>query len=245
MASSFLKGNGLQFFSVMAVCLTCLLAICCLSCSSNSFRNLLFNSKPRSVNLELGSVLLEFKGIRSSEGKGIDEWRLIKDVLEDFGCINCDSVKVGNCQEIGTIKVCDYSCIELRWYRPLADLEKLHATLQGLKGVEIGLENARAALVYRGLAAEGRISIIIRIEVTPGSKLFIDRRGENRFVRVETTGNVYRDEISLRRGQEWILYRTELFTGRETINRYFRLNVLTKVEEELTKEEFNEFRENQ
>jgi hypothetical protein len=92
---------------------------------------------------------------------------------------------------------------------------------------------------YRGLAGEGKIAIIVTIEVTPLSHLYLDVRQTGDFVEVETHDNVYRQEIKIRKGQEWIFYYTELIIGQETKRKFFRLNISTQQEEELSEDEFN------
>jgi len=51
--------------------------------------------------------------------------------------------------------------------------------------------------------------------------------------KVATTDNVFHNEFSLRKAQEWIFYRTELKTAQDTIQRHFRLDTMSKREREI------------
>lgn len=188
-------------------------------------------------------LVLSIKAISHEGDKNQNQWQTICDLLNMYTTLDCRNVTRTNCQQVGSIRVCDYESIVLTFDPPLsmASLKRLHGELLALKadGVTLGLHNSSLSAGYLGLAAEGSISVKVKIVVSPGATLYVERRWEGICEPVTITDNVFHDEISLRKGQEWVFYRTELATGKDTVHRYFRLNIMSKREQELTKEEFN------
>jgi len=120
-------------------------------------------------------------------------------------------------------------------------LLRLHKELLGLErdGISLGLAKGSFVGTYLSLATKGTLSIRVRIAVTPGASLFVERRFPGVCEKVATPNNLFYDEITLGPGQDWIYYRTELKTAGNQVRRYFRLNVSSKQEEELSWEEFD------
>ncbi|RKX25733.1 MAG: hypothetical protein DRP45_05260, partial [Candidatus Zixiibacteriota bacterium] len=116
----------------------------------------------------------------------------------------------------------------------------LHEQLLALEkyGVTLGLKHGSVSTTYQALIAEGRISIKVRIAVTPHATLYVEHRYIGVCEKVKTKNNVFNQEIQLHRGQEWVYYRTEIDAGHEIVRRYFRLNIISKQEQELSREDF-------
>lgn len=198
--------------------------------------------KPPGTVPKIDSVKIRFEQIGRNDSKNLDEWPVIAEVLKRFGCNDCDTVEGRLRQTLGTISTYDYD-VTLNWRppRPVGEFSRLHAQLIGLniRHIDIALARADVTATYFGLAGEGKITIIVTIEITPLSHLYLDVRQTGVFVEVETHDNVYRQEIKIRKGQEWIFYYTKMTIGQETKRKFFRLNIWTQQQEELSEDEFN------
>lgn len=194
-------------------------------------------------DLVFDEVTFNISAIAHEGDDNENQWQIICDVLNRYGEFDCQEVERTNCQQVGSVRVCDYEGVTLFFDPPLSltKLQQLHSQLLALdnNGVTLGLRRGSLTAEYIGLTAEGTISIKIRIAVTPGATLYVERRWTGICEKVTTTDNVFHDEISLRKAQEWVFYRTELKTGRDTVQRYFRLNIMSKREEELSQTEFD------
>jgi hypothetical protein len=198
-------------------------------------------SQQQAADLKIDQVYLHFEDVVRDETRQIDEWKEIAQVLNKFGCRNCYAIEGEYTGSLLTKDLYDYE-VTLKWSPPrtTADLDLLHGALLALDrlAIDLALEAASGGVWYRGLAATGRITIIVRIEVSPGSELYLDRHQTGDFVYVETPDDVFRDEITIRKGQEWLYYKTRLTVREETKTKYFRLNIVTQLEEELSEHEF-------
>ena len=172
-----------------------------------------------------------------------NQWLKVCDVLNRYGMVDCADYERTNCQQVGSVRVCDFENVTLSFAPPLSlkRIGRLHNELVSLKtqGVTLGLTKGSFTGAYASLAAEGTVSIKIKISVTPGTILYLEHRWAGVCEKVPTPGNVFQDEITLRPGQKWIYYRTELDTGSGLVSRYFRLNISTRQPEELNAEGFN------
>jgi hypothetical protein len=199
-------------------------------------------SRPK-ADLAFDELFLSVNAIAHEGDDEHNQWLKVCQVLNRYGPIDCDNVERTNCQQIGSIRVCDYEALHLVFEPPLdlEGLKRLHTDLMSLEaeGITLGVQYAALEATYLGLTAEGSISVRVQISVTPGATLYVERRWPGICEKVETRGNVFEDEVNLRKGQEWIYYRTDLKTGQDVVQRYFRLNVLTKKEEELNREQFD------
>jgi hypothetical protein len=204
--------------------------------------------------MEFNSGTYRFTGVRKDAEKGIDDWQTIAQVLNRYGCNRCEDLE-GKLEEIiGSTTTYSYEAT-ISWTPPVTSnhLDQLHTDLLSLKleNVKIALEWASVDALYRGLTAAGKLRILVRIEVSKSSRLFVDKRviidkecvvgsGQSGdFVEVCLIGGEYNKEIMIRPKQEWIFYYTELDVGKsEPLRRYFRLNIITQQEEELSGEDF-------
>lgn len=178
------------------------------------------------------------------EGKN-NQWQTVCDLINRYTEFDCQSVKRTNCQQVGSIRVCDYDSVTLKFNPPLTldKLRRLHGELLALErqGVTLGLKASSIMANYVGLTSESSVTITVHITVTPGATLFLERRWAGICKQVKTTDNVFESEISLRKGQEWVYYRTEVKTESDLARRYFRLNIISKSTEELSQKDFNRF----
>ena len=197
---------------------------------------------PRSQGPEFNEVQLTFRAVAHEGSEQTNQWLKICEVLTRYGMVNCADFERTNCQQVGSVRVCDFDTLKLTFTPPLSlkRLGQLHNELLALKsqGVSLGLTKGTFGGEYASLAAEGTVSIRVKIAVTPGATLFLERRWAGVCEKVPTPGNVFHDEITLRPGQDWIYYRTELGTGSGLVRRYFRLNISTRQPEELAAEDF-------
>jgi len=194
-------------------------------------------------DLVFDKVTLKIDAI-AHEGEGQqNQWQTVCELLNRYAEFDCQNVKRTNCQQVGSIRVCDYDSITLHFDPPLSmlKLRRLHNELLTLEqsGVTLGLKTGSFTAEYIGLTSEGSVSVNVRIAVTPGATLFLERRWESICEQVKTTDNVYDGEINLRKGQEWVFYRTQVHTGSDLVQRYFRLNIITKLLEELSRKDFD------
>jgi len=194
-------------------------------------------------DLVFDEVTLNISAI-AHEGEGKqNQWRTVCELLNRYTEFDCQNVKRTNCQQVGSIRVCDYDSITLRFDPPLSliELRRLHGELLSLEqhGVTLGLKTGSLTAEYVGLTAEGTVSINVHIAITPGATLFLERRWESICEQVKTVNNVYDGEINLRKGQEWVFYRTQVQTDSDLVQRYFRLNIITKGFEELYRKDFD------
>lgn len=198
--------------------------------------------RPANQSPTFDRVILNIRAVSHEGGPGQNQWLRICEVLNRYGKIDCANYERSNCQQVGSVRVCDFDSIALSFAPPLSlkRLARLHTELMALKveGISLGLTSSSFAGSYTSLAAQGSLSIRIRIAVTPGASLYVERRYPGVCEKVATPDNVFFDEVTLRPGQEWIYYRTELKTGSTLVRRYFRLGVSTKLEQELSREEF-------
>ena len=199
--------------------------------------------RDRGRDLVFDEVKLNIRAI-GHEGEGRqNQWRTVCELLNRYAELDCQTVKRTNCQQVGSIRVCDFDTITLTFDPPLTlkKLRRLHGELLALEreGVMLGLKTGSLTTEYVGLTAEGTISISVHIAVTPGATLFLERRWKGICEQVKTVNNVFDGEISLRKGQEWVFYRTEVRTGSDLAQRYFRLNIISKRSEELTRDDFD------
>ncbi|MEW5796977.1 MAG: hypothetical protein AB1772_11535 [Candidatus Zixiibacteriota bacterium] len=199
--------------------------------------------QPRKQAPAFDQITLNIRAVAHEGDPSENQWLRVCAVLNRYGSVDCANYERTNCQQVGSVRVCDFDNIVLKFSPPLSldRLLRLHRDLQGLEreGISLGLANATFAGTYLSLATRGTLSIRVRIAVTPGATLFLERRFPGVCEKVETPDNVFFDEISLRPGQEWIYYRTELKTSGQPVRRYFRLNVSSKLEQELSPVEFN------
>ena len=198
--------------------------------------------KPGAKSPSFDKVTLNIKSV-AHEGEGDEnQWRKVCDVLNRYGTVDCAGYERTNCQQVGSIRVCDFDSISLAFAPPLSMKRflQLHADLLALEndGVSLGLAVGEFSGTYSNLASQGTLSVRVKISVSPGATLYLERRFSGVCEKVPTPGNVYIGELSLRPGQEWIYYRTELGSGGK-IQRFFRLNVSSRREEELTADEFH------
>jgi len=188
-------------------------------------------------------IVLNIRAVAHEGETDQNQWLQICQILNRYGLVDCANYERTNCQQVGSIRVCDFENITLTFAPPLSlkRFRRLHAELLTLKndGVTLGLTSGVFNGTYSNLTSQGTLSIRIKIAVTPGSVLFLERRFSGVCEKVSTPDNVYYGEIGLRPGQEWIYYRTELGAGAGQINRYFRLNVSSRREQELTADQFN------
>lgn len=195
----------------------------------------------RSRDLVFHEVRLDIDAI-SHEGDR-NQWQTVCELINRYAEFDCQNVVRTNCQQVGSIRVCDYDTVILKFSPPLSldGLRHLHGELVALEqeGVTLGLKTGSIVANYVGLTSEGSISVTVHISVTPGATLFLERRWEAICEKVKTSNNLFEGEISLRKGQEWVYYRTEVQTESDLARRYFRLNVISKGSEELTGEEFD------
>lgn len=172
-----------------------------------------------------------------------NHWQTVCNLLNKWAPLDCQSIKRTNCQQVGSIRVCDYDSVILRFDPPVTwkTIQLLHEELLALKqqGVTLGFKTGSFSAGYVGLIAEGDISINVRISVNPDATLFLERRWEGICEEVAMIDNFYDGEISLRKNQEWVFYRTEVQTGSDLVSRYFRLNIITKRAEELSQKDFD------
>ena len=199
--------------------------------------------RPNGNEPSFEKITLNIRAV-AHEGEGDqNQWRKVCEVLNRYGQVDCTNYERTNCQQVGSIRVCDFENITLNFSPALSlkRLLRLHADLLALEsdGVTLGLTSASFNGTYSNLASEGTLSVRVKIAVTPGATLFLERRFSGVCEKVTTPGNVYYGEISLRPGQEWIYYRTEMGSGTGQIKRYFRLNVSSRREQELSADEFN------
>ena len=198
--------------------------------------------RPANQNPTFDRITLNIHAVSHEGGSDQNQWLRICEVLNRYGRIDCANFERSNCQQVGSVRVCDFDSIALTFAPPLSltRLVRLHNELLALKveGISLGLTRGSFAGTYTSLASQGSLSIRIRIAVTPGTSLFVERRYPGVCERVATQDNVFFDEVTLRPGQEWIYYRTELKTGNELVRRYFRLSVSSKLEQELSRDEF-------
>jgi hypothetical protein len=179
--------------------------------------------KPSGRSPSFSRITLSIKAV-AHEGEGEEnQWLKICEVLNLYGAVDCTNYERTNCQQVGSIRVCDFDNITLTFAPPLSlkRLLRLNADLLALEndGVSLGLTAGEFTGTYSNLTSQGTLSVRVKISVTPGAALYIG-------------------EISLRPGQEWIYYRTEL-GGSGGTKRFFRLNVSSRREEELTSDEFH------
>ncbi len=197
--------------------------------------------RDRSRDLVFDEVRLDIDAI-SHEGDR-NQWQTVCKLINRYAEFDCQNVIRSNCQQVGSIRVCDYDTLILKFDPPLSldGLRQLHGELLALEreGVTLGLKTSSIVADYVGLTSEGSISITVHISVTPGATLFLERRWEGICERVKTSDNLYEGEISLRKGQEWVYYRTEMESESDLARRYFRLNIISKSSDELTKEDFD------
>ena len=197
---------------------------------------------PRTQGPVFDQVRLTMRSVGHEGDEQINQWLKICDVLSRYGMVNCADYERTNCQQVGSVRVCDFENVTLTFSPPLSlkRIGQLHTELIALKsqGVALGLTGGSFTGEYASLAAEGTVSIKVSIAVTPGATLFLERRWAGVCEKVPTPGNVFHDEITLRPGQDWIYYRTELGTGSGLVRRYFRLNISTRQPEELAAEDF-------
>jgi hypothetical protein len=208
-------------------------------CTSSLFQG---QAAPDADNMRFNAGTYHFRGVRYDAVKGIDEWQQIAKVLNKHGCEGCENIK-GTAEETIGSTVTNAYTVTIRWHPPRTSpqIDQLHADLLALKrkNVEIGLEWASVEAYYRGLTAAGKIRIFVRIKVTMGSKLFVDLHQTGKCDEVPVVDGEFNKEIMIKKGQEWIFYRTELDVGQdEPIRRYFRLNIISQEEEELSQQEF-------
>ncbi len=188
-------------------------------------------------------ITLSIKAVAHEGDAEQNQWLKICEVLNRYGLVDCANYQRTNCQQVGSIRVCDFDTITLSFAPPLSlkRLRRLHADLLALDqdGVSLGLTSGSFSGIYSNLASQGTLSVRVKIAVTPNSTLFLERRFSGVCERVSTPNNVYYGEISLRPGQEWIYYRTELGADAGQIKRFFRLNISSRREQELTADQFN------
>jgi hypothetical protein len=198
---------------------------------------------PRNQGPVFDRVTLNIQAVGHEGDANTNQWVKICDVLSRYGMVDCANYERTNCQQVGSVRVCDFENITLSFSPPLSlkCIGQLHDDLVSLKnqGVTLGLVNGSFVGAYASLTAEGTVSIKVKISVTPGATLYLEHRWAGICEKVPTPGNVFHDEITLRPGQEWIYYRTELGTGGGLVRRYFRLNVSTRQPEELSAKEFD------
>jgi hypothetical protein len=198
--------------------------------------------KPSGRSPSFSRITLSIKAV-AHEGEGEEnQWLKICEVLNLYGAVDCTNYERTNCQQVGSIRVCDFDNITLTFAPPLSlkRLLRLNADLLALEndGVSLGLTAGEFTGTYSNLTSQGTLSVRVKISVTPGAALYLERRFSGVCEKVPMPGNVYIGEISLRPGQEWIYYRTEL-GGSGGTKRFFRLNVSSRREEELTSDEFH------
>jgi hypothetical protein len=198
---------------------------------------------PRNQGPVFNQVTLTIRAVGHEGDTDTNQWLKTCDVLNRYGMVACADYERTNCQQVGSVRVCDFEDITLSFSPPLSlkRIGQLHHDLVSLKnqGVTLGLVEGSFVGAYASLTAEGTISIKVRIAVTPGATLYLEHRWAGVCEKVPTPENVFHDEITLRSGQKWIYYWTELGTGTGLVKRYFRLNVSTRQPEELSPEEFD------
>lgn len=198
---------------------------------------------PRTQGPVIDQVTVTFQTVGHEGDLHENQWLKICEVLERYGMVGCADYERTRCKQVGSVRVCDFENVNLSFAPPLSlkRLTQFHDDLIALKsqGVALGLTRATFEGTYASLTAEGMISIRVRIAVTPGATLYLERRWAGVCEKVLTPENVFNDEITLRPGQKWIYYRTELGAGNGQIRRFFRLNVSSRESEELTNEEFD------
>jgi len=106
------------------------------------------------------------------------------------------------------------------------------------KGVELGVARASAYITYNGVAAQGEIATTVIIDISPGSELYIDIDQSGRLRHVKTEDDQFRGEVRLQRGKEWVYYKTVRPGSQDEAEKFFRLNIYTKIEERLTRDRF-------
>ena len=198
---------------------------------------------PRTQGPAFDQVTLTIRAVAHEGDTQTNQWLRICEVLNRYGMVNCADYERTNCQQVGSIRVCDFENIALSFSPPLSlrRIGQLHHDLVSLKtqGVALGLTKGSFTGAYANLTSEGTIAIRVKIAVTPGAVLFLEHRWAGVCEQVPTPGSVFQGDIVLRPGQKWIHYRTELGAGSGLVKRYFRLNVSSRQTEELTEEDFN------
>jgi len=191
----------------------------------------------------VNEVTLNIRAVGHEGSNDRNQWLKICAVLNRYGRVDCVNFDRTNCQQVGSVRVCDFENITLSFAPPISldRVTRLHRELMALEseGVSLGLTYGAFGGTYTGLSAVGTVSIRVRIAVTPGATLYVEHRWPGVCEKVATPKNVFDDEITLHPGQEWIYYRSELVTGSDEVRRYFRLNISTRREEELTEKEFD------
>jgi hypothetical protein len=201
--------------------------------------------RPKTEDPAFDKITLSLRSLAHEGESDQNQWRKVCDILNRYGSVDCVNYERTNCQQVGSIRVCDFENITLTFAPPLSlrRLLRLHADLMALEneGISLGLTSGTFTGIYTNLTSQGTLSVRIKISVTGGATLYLERRFPGVCEEVATPNNVYYGEISLRPGQEWIYYRTELNGGSGLIQRFFRLNVSSRQEQELTAEEFNRY----
>lgn len=219
-----------KYFAVSVVCLSALI----MGCAALG---------PRTQGPVFDQVTLTMRAVGHEGDAHTNQWLKICDVLNRYGMVDCAEYERTNCQQVGSVRVCDFENITLSFAPPLSlkRIGQLHNDLVSLKtqGVTLGLTNGSFVGAYASLTSEGTVSIKVKISVTPGATLYLEHRWAGVCEKVPTHGNVFQDEITLRPGQQWVFYRTELGAGGGLVKRYFRLNISTRQSEELSAEEFD------
>ena len=199
--------------------------------------------RPSSQAPAFDQITLNIRAVAHEGGPSENQWLKICDILNRYAKFDGINYERTNCQQVGSVRVCDFDSVVLTFAPPLSldRLLRLHKELLGLErdGISLGLAKGSFVGTYLSLATKGTLSIRVRIAVTPGASLFVERRFPGVCEKVATPNNLFYDEITLGPGQDWIYYRTELKTAGNQVRRYFRLNVSSKQEEELSWEEFD------
>ena len=193
-------------------------------------------------NLMFDEVTIQMRAISHEGADDENQWRHVCQLLNRYQAFDCDSIKRSNCHPIGENMACDYEDITLTFNPPLTltKLRRLHQEILALHddGVSVGLQTSSVRAAYSGLMSEGDISIMVKIEVSPGAALRVERNILGHCVAVDTPRNVFHGEVKLHQRQEWLYYWTELSAGTDRVRKYYRLNILSHTEEELGEKSF-------
>jgi len=193
--------------------------------------------------LVVDEFVVNINAINHEDNEYGNQWERIRHHFDSRDItLDTSAMIIDNCRPVGSYVVCDHSNIILAFDKPvtLKEIEKVHQSLLQLRkdNVTLGLEFGTVYASYSALGNEGLISTWVRIAVTPGAQLFLERKQIGACDTVFAPENVYEGPVRLYRGQEWVYYRTELDTGADMVRRYFRLHVLERRQEELSEKEF-------